>query len=112
MPGTSAAGSRLGSTYSPSMTNRPIWASQPRPSANDRVEAAVRQPGVAQDHGGHVDGQEAGGVREHADRVGAADQRDGRQRVEPGRRAAPPGAAATAPANPMAPPIIAPAISS
>ena len=39
MPGSSAAGSSVGSTYSPSMTNRPIWASQPRPSANDSVEA-------------------------------------------------------------------------
>ncbi len=37
--GMIAEGSSLGSTSRPSMTNRPIWASHPTPSAKERVAA-------------------------------------------------------------------------
>ena len=40
------------------MTNRPICASQPTPSAKPLVAGAVRQPGVAEEHGRGVDGEE------------------------------------------------------
>ena len=36
-PGRIWAGSRAGEASSPSMTNSPIWASKPIPSANPRV---------------------------------------------------------------------------
>ena len=51
---------RLGETSRPSITNSPIWASQATPSENDRVAAAVRQLGVAEDQRGDVHRGEAG----------------------------------------------------
>ena len=55
------------------MTNSPIWASQARPSANDRVAARCGSSLVAEDQRGDVHRGEAGGV--HGGRAAVRQER-------------------------------------
>ena len=108
-PSTRASASNVpGVASRPSMTNSPIWASQPMPSTNERVARAVRQLGVAEHQRGEVDGREPARVDGGRRAVRQHREREDDERVEAGRRQGEPAQQRAPQPKPSARPMAAP----